>query len=47
MTPPEARVRRWRFKRRWVVVPLVVTVLLVVLVVGGALVGLAWALGLF
>jgi hypothetical protein len=46
VSPPSAPARRWRFRRRWVVVPLVVTVLLVVLVVGGAVLGLAWVLGL-
>jgi serine/threonine protein kinase len=44
--PAPPRPRRRRFKRRWVVVPLMVTVLLVVLVVGGAVLGLAWVLGL-
>ena len=42
---PEPR-RRRRFKRRWVVVPVLVTVTLVILAVGGAVLALAWFLGL-
>ena len=43
--PPQQR-PRWRFKRRWVVVPLVVTVVLLVLVAIGVAVGLAALFGL-
>jgi eukaryotic-like serine/threonine-protein kinase len=46
MGAPPAPPRRRRFKRRWVVVPVLVTVLVVVLAVGGAVLALAWFLGL-
>jgi serine/threonine protein kinase len=37
--------RRWRFKRRWVVVPLVITVVVLILLIGGAVLGLAALFG--
>ncbi|MCW2635858.1 MAG: serine/threonine protein kinase [Blastococcus sp.] len=37
---------RWRFKRRWVVVPVVVTVIVVVFLIAGVALGLAAVLGL-
>jgi serine/threonine protein kinase len=45
-TAPPSR-PRWRFKRRWVVVPMVVTVAVVVLVLAGVALGLAALFGMF
>jgi hypothetical protein len=44
--PPAAPRRRWRFKRRWVVVPVLVTLVVVVLVLVGLGFLVAAALGL-
>jgi hypothetical protein len=44
--PPAAPRRRWRFKRRWVVVPVLVTLVVVVLVLVGLGFLVASALGL-
>jgi serine/threonine protein kinase len=49
-SPPAARVEaapkpRWRFKRRWVVVPVMVTVIVVVFLIAGVALGLAAFLG--
>ena len=44
--PPDAQSRRWRFKRRWIVVPVLVVVLLTILVIGGLTLLVAYALGL-
>jgi serine/threonine protein kinase len=44
--PFDARLRGWRFKRRWVVVPVLTTVVLVVMLLVGAGLALAALLGL-
>jgi serine/threonine protein kinase len=44
--PPAQQPQRWRFKRRWVVVPVLTVVLLSILVIGGLALLVLYALGI-